>query len=503
MGGILATFAMMRSAAQQQDSQGFVRVEFDFLQGRRTLKTIQSLRRGTVLARESALLVAEADNDVARLAAYLSLSPDDRQELLKKVITNLELSQFCHPPEDEDVDEMKGLLIEVDHPDLDVMRAAEGIARWRISAHVCKTRIYRILSKTGHSCAAQVELEHDSTGTGSIVARYEVGPSEWIGAWLLEDCHLWYKGADRRSLELRALGMLPEDVRECRCRRCQGADVCRALRCPRCSKGEIVRNGKDKLWRCELPACGFEGADGDAAVVALTRAESRVRQDLHLDEASTEELYAHVRRVSEELGPGHWLHGAAWWELYRRHLGAEQGQSFCSAAAGLCFLDWLASRRLPTPPPGLVEELVTMISGILDFLKAQASGEGVRDLRVVYLRACTLASELLDGFGNPRLFERLKPMLAMAVNMRRRCGFCKNRLAEVGQEPEEYPDTFGDDDGAEVEESVPAGCRVCGELAYCDVGCQVADSLRHKAFCVPCGEGLGSNRVRRMLVPTA
>jgi len=360
------------------------------------------------------------------------------------------------------------------------------------------------LSKTSHSCAAQVELEHDSSGTGSVVARYEVGPNEWIGAWLLEDCHLWYKGADCRARELRALSMLPEDVKECRCHRCQGADVCRAMRCPRCSKGELVRNGKDGLWRCELPACEFQGADGDAAVVALIKAESGLRQDLlDLDSVTTEELYGHARGVSEKLGPGHWLHGTVWWELYRRHSSAEQEQSFRSAAAGLCFLHWLASRRLPTPPPGLVEELVAMLSGVLDFLKARSSGEGVRDLRVVYLRACTLASELLDGFGNPRLFERFKPMMAMAVNMRRRCAFCKNRLPEARQEPEEYPDTFGDEDGGEVEERVPTGCRVCGELAYCDVGCQVADSLRHRAFCVPCGEGLGSERVRRMLVSAA
>merc|ERR1719203_937588 len=118
-----------------------------------------------------------------------------------------------------------------------------------MSRFVSKTRIYRTLSKVAHSCAAQVELEHGGSGMGSLVARYEIGPAVWIGAWLLEDRQLWWQGADRRARELKSMDMLPEDVQECRCVRCQDGDVCRALRCPKCSKGELVRNGKAKLWR--------------------------------------------------------------------------------------------------------------------------------------------------------------------------------------------------------------------------------------------------------------
>ena len=71
------------------------------------------------------------------------------------------------------------------------------MCRWRIVAPISKIHMYKLISKMHHSCLANLHYEFNvGKDMGEIVARADILPKTRIGLWMLQDPHLWWKGAD-------------------------------------------------------------------------------------------------------------------------------------------------------------------------------------------------------------------------------------------------------------------------------------------------------------------
>merc|ERR1712032_1462011 len=97
---------------------------------------------------------------------------------------------------------------------------ANVMLRWRLMQRINHIRAFKITSKLVHSCAATVHFEYNmDMKLGEIIARYDFGPQTRIGAWLLEDVSLWWKGTDQRARELQRKHFF---LNVCQCERCLG-----------------------------------------------------------------------------------------------------------------------------------------------------------------------------------------------------------------------------------------------------------------------------------------
>eukprot|EP00415_Alexandrium_ostenfeldii_P004259 UN4259 len=175
-----------------------------------------------------------------------------------------------------------------------------------------------------------------------------------IGIWMLQDVDCWWKGANARQHALIAEGVLNQP---CRCERCLAVDVCRALKCPDCSKGEFRRDGKAKKWKCM--ECEFEGSD--EVVAGFIQVETQLLEELSDPGALPKtQLLTWVSTVEARVGLQHWLAGALWKEIYTRFAGRKNERNFPCVLGAMNFLEWLLLRKLPPPFEELLRELVTM-----------------------------------------------------------------------------------------------------------------------------------------------
>lgn len=271
--------------------------------------------------------------------------------------------------------------------------------------------------------------------------------------------------------------------------------MCRAVKCPNCDPGEITRHGSLRRWSCNL--CDFNGSDD--AVAGFVELEQQMCRDLRdVSLIDKDELRSWVKHVEARLGSRHWLAAALWKEIHCRQVAKRREPTFSSTLACLQFLEWIASRKLPVPPRALVEQLTNMVLSALRFLQGKLPG-GVRDLRVVFLRAVDVARSVADAIDRD-LLNQIMPFAGAALNIRRMCGFCKARLPEEEiSRPEEQSSP---DDSDIVEECTVTCCAWCQELRYCDMGCQKADMKRHRPYCIPAGDTFLSASIAQVMVPT-
>lgn len=222
----------------------------------------------------------------------------------------------------------------------------------------------------------------------------------------------------------------------------------------------------------------------------------------------TRDLYDRIETIISRVGLKHWLLAAVWREIYRRSMDNNAEPNFSAVSAALGMLEWFASRPLPPPPKAVGEELLEMGFLALEFLQPRI--HGVRDLRVVFLKAVEVVRGVINLIER-RSIDRLTYFSGCALNIRRLCAFCKARLpeppADNKEKEEESESADGLQDGSEScyseqGESAPVTCRICMELSYCDLSCQLSDMKRHKPYCWPQGESFSSPVVRRILVPT-
>jgi len=365
---------------------------------------------------------------------------------------------------------------------------------------------------------------------GTLSARTSVSPQWWIGSWMLEDANLWWRGANIRSAALQKAGLLSNQ--ECCCARCYGNDVCRAIKCPGCTdyqkrlkaakilmllsttavlmasfvgwgrvtlhgvnnkrQGEVHRNGKLKRWRCTL--CDFNASD--VAVAGYIKIEMSLTEDLaDLSAIPKDKLGDWLSVVGSRVGFDHWLAPALCMEIYKRHTVDTNGEktlTFTAALAGLRFGEWFLSRKLQSPPQQVIDEVADMLINTLDFLHGRLPG--IRDLRVVYLRAHDMIRNVMENMDKG-LLDRLRPFSGAAQNIKRRCAFCHKFLPEDIKINEENEDISATDEG-----SVPLYCVHCMTLCYCDMGCQMSDWKRHRHYCVPLEADFQSAKLSSILL---
>jgi len=322
---------------------------------------------------------------------------------------------------------------------------------------------------------------------------------------------------------LQARGLLAQ---ECCCERCLGEDPCRAINCPGCTdfhkrlkaastlmlfcgsatvmacfvgwrrvvcgaagveQGEVTRNGKLKRWRCTK--CDFNASD--TAVEGYLKIEvALVNQLSDLQSLPPEQLRSWASTVEARMGGNHWLVSSLWREIFRREVDANpDGFSFVAVLATIRLCEWFQSRNLTKPPVEVVDELGDMMFRTMTFLNSSLLG--VRDLRVLYLRAIDTFRVLIESLDKSML-EKFKPFAGTAQNLRRRCGFCSKFLKEDAESGE--PDICADDTGR------PTLCSVCMDLGYCGLSCQLSDSMRHKPYCIPMQADFKSRLIESILL---
>jgi len=170
--------------------------------------------------------------------------------------------------------------------------------------------------------------------------------------------------------------------------------------------------------------------------------------------------------------------------------------NFTGAIMALQYCEWFQSRKLPVPPQPIIDQLAEMMFRTLGFL--QGAVLGVRDLRVLYLRAVDVVRTLIETVDRS-LLERFKPFAGTALNIRRKCAFCQNVLPEVDMTAlidDEVEQSISADDNGQG----PVCCAVCMELSYCDLSCQMSDAKRHRPCCIPACENFSSPKLFSMLV---
>lgn len=179
--------------------------------------------------------------------------------------------------------------------------------------------------------------------------------------------------------------------------------------------------------------------------------------------------------------------------------------TYSGVRLGLELLEWFIGRQLQRPPLELGNELCVMAFSILTFL--QESLTGVRDLRVIFIRGVALVRAFLEGYDRSVL-EDFKVFSGTVVNIQRNCAFCEARLPSdmtadqmEEQDAQEHEPCYDPDEVDIQEESRPTFCGVCRELRYCTMGCQVADSRRHRRYCIRPGEPFYSEEVKKIFLP--
>mmetsp|Transcript_107197 Transcript_107197/g.277337 ORF Transcript_107197/g.277337 Transcript_107197/m.277337 type:complete len:471 (-) Transcript_107197:33-1445(-) len=465
---------------------------------------------------------------VEMLLAYLRLDPPKRQAVMT-LVSDFEIGERGYSIANTDVNQA---IAEAAEQGLQVQQkeALAVLLRWRYLGAVDRFRIYPRLSLLRHSCAADGEFQYDGqTGMGTLSARTSVNPQWWIGSWMLEDESLFWKGANVRSAALQKAGLLTQ---ECCCPRCHGSDAVRAIKCPGCTdyqkrlkaakllmlmsssavlmatfvgwgrvtldhvnlkqQGEVHRNGKLKRWRCTV--CDFNASD--VAVDGYIKIEMQLSEDLaDLSAIPTDKLGEWLSVVGSRLGMQHWLCPALCMEIYRRHTVDSQGAktfTFTAALAGLRVGEWFLSRKLSKPPQSVIDEVADMMINTLEFIQGRLVG--IRDLRVVYLRAHDMIRNLMESFDK-RLLDRLRPFSGAAQNIKRRCAFCHKFLQEDIQLPDCAEDISATDEGI-----VPLYCVHCMTLCYCDMGCQMSDWKRHRHYCIPMEADFLSTKLSSILL---
>lgn len=75
---------------------------------------------------------------------------------------------------------------------------------------ICPSPFSREASTLRHSCAANVDVCRErGSSMMTITARFTINPQTRIGAWLIGDTSIWWKGANVRSEALQACGAAP------------------------------------------------------------------------------------------------------------------------------------------------------------------------------------------------------------------------------------------------------------------------------------------------------
>eukprot|EP00931_Biecheleriopsis_adriatica_P051834 TRINITY_DN30092_c0_g1_i1.p1 TRINITY_DN30092_c0_g1~~TRINITY_DN30092_c0_g1_i1.p1 ORF type:complete len:528 (+),score=82.23 TRINITY_DN30092_c0_g1_i1:66-1586(+) len=482
---------------------GFVRVDQDAAQNCRTIKAIKAFQAGEVVLRELPLVVAQEDSDIARIHAYLQLGRVQREDFAD-IMPDLELRHRGFALADA-VDlapyEEVRAAIQKEHDEqceakgvmalgiVTTLEVASILIKWRALSKVSPKLVFKVASKLLHSCASHVELHiYPESGLSEVTARRNIPPQTRIGQWMLKDTQLWWKSAALRGEAIKREGLFNG---QCRCERCDGPDVVRALTCPSCEIGEVFRNGKTKRWSCTR--CDFSGSD--KIMVGYMETEVTGDHDLMIaveknlsnvltnkEKLSNVQLQEFADRVCAQLSFGHFLYAMAIREMYFRSVrSCESGEaSFSSVLYALRFMEWVLSRHLGIPPQDFADELFRMGIASLRFLHERI--HGVRDLRTVYVKAVRLVRELLEEI-NCSSKEEIRRFQGAAVNLRRSCAYCRKRLPEEPEEEVEWDLPLGDEDGGVVTELSPVVCA-CGVLRYCDLSCQTADSRRHRPYCV-------------------
>eukprot|EP00927_Polykrikos_kofoidii_P061636 TRINITY_DN56470_c0_g1_i1.p1 TRINITY_DN56470_c0_g1~~TRINITY_DN56470_c0_g1_i1.p1 ORF type:complete len:511 (+),score=74.54 TRINITY_DN56470_c0_g1_i1:130-1662(+) len=502
----------------------FVHFENDDDLGFRCLKTTRFFKRGDAVFKEAPIAESSLDADFERMVAYLQLAPAQKSEFIN-VFTGAELQQrrFGVESVSESRKEEYEVLLERAQdegcaPTATLSELVSAMCRWAVAVSVSRVRMYKHISRLTHSCAASVELEHDAgLGIGVVRARFALWTHTRIGIWLLEDVHLWWKGADVRSKAIQHHGLWHQD---CVCERCMGADFCRALRCPTCdasgNSGEVVRDGQSMKWTCVV--CKFTGSD-DCLRGVVTVEQQLIKDLSHVHDMAITDVDNWVCTVVQRLGPQHWLFAAVQMEMYQRQLRRTDNleMDFRALAASLQFLEWLSSRKIVgVPPTVLLEELGDMALRALGFLARELGG--VRDLRVIFLRAVPLIRTLFERMDK-KLFPELQPYSDQAAAIRESCAFCGTKIQhgcqshDISTEVALLPEAsaaiaFGSgeesSDGENIvyreEETGPTTCGLCEDLLYCDLSCQKADIIRHKSFCVPKGKTFFSKAARQVMI---
>lgn len=525
---------MPEAPQKPREILGFVRIERNAPQGFRTLKTIKSFWPGETVLQENCLVGAEEDTDEERILAFLA-SDQKKRERFIEIIMEAEVRDREISVDLSKLQEVLSVIprsikegkipkdAKLDHND-----AVQVISRWRFGASVDRTHVFERGSMLRHSCGAEVEVKvNQQTHQAVVTSRRALEASRFIGIWELQETNLWWKGANIRSAAVFREGVLQQQ--ECGCERCQAEDVCRAIKCPGCldfkkrreaakslmllcssallmaafvgwrrlssgnpltmDQGEVTRNGKLKRWRCSQ--CDFDVSD--TAFDGFLKIETQLVDDLwDITGIPREELMNWSATVEQRVGTSHWLAPHVWFEIYRRQTARNGVLTFSTALVCLRICEWFLSRKLQSPPQAVVDQLEEMMFRTLEFL--QASLVGVRDLRVVYLRAVDLIRTFIESVDK-KLLDKFKAFAGVAQNIRRRCAFCQKMLRESDMEFAEPKDISADDDGGE-----PVCCATCQDLWYCDMSCQISDYRRHRHFCYPSGTDFFSKKVEEVLI---
>lgn len=465
---------------------GYVRVEHDKLRGLRTVKTIKSFSRGDVVVREKALLNCMVDRDEARLTSFFKASQEVRAAFLE-AFSKLELLQYAAVFGSQDFQYLLERCGGEALPQMSSQEVADVMLRWEATRCISKIHFFKHISKVVHSCAAPGHYEFDvDMDMGVVTARYDIQPSTRIGVWLLEDTSMWWKGADVRS---QALSDAQVVLGECKCERCQDKDSCRALKCPGGCSGNIMRHGGKMRWLCNQ--CDFEGSDTSCAGFIEVE-QQLIREIGDITELSKQELNSWLDTVESRIGLKHWLAAALWREIYYRYSVQREETSFTAVHCSLQIMEWILTRELPVPPQPVVDELAQMALHTLEFLNRHK--EGVRDLRVVFIRAVKLVKMLFEKIDRG-LLEQHKPFAGAVINLRRNCSFCRS---PVDEDPAYEDDTVSEEDVCV--ENGPRVCGVCEDLRYCDMGCQKADLQRHQCFCISSKDTFTSPSFKQVLL---
>merc|ERR1712072_584956 len=97
-------------------------------------------------------------------------------------------------------------------------------------------------------------------------------------------------------------------------------------------------------------------------------------------------------------------------------------------------IEWIVSRKFSTAPQPLITEWAVMALKTVEFL--QQNMTGVRDLRVVFLRAVELVRTMLQVMDR-KLLDQFNCYGGQAVNLRRNCAYCGNKLSGRGEPKDE------------------------------------------------------------------
>mmetsp|Transcript_93770 Transcript_93770/g.205224 ORF Transcript_93770/g.205224 Transcript_93770/m.205224 type:complete len:516 (+) Transcript_93770:53-1600(+) len=498
------------------DISGVVVAEVKDLGGTSAIAA-RSFEAGECVFREEILVSAPAPTNLARLRAYCSLPPEQRSKIREQFwreapTVRCAATAACRPEAaqkgegDSATEVLAQLKAEGLEVDLDLQEVEDVIRVWNLNAY--DSALAPIACKVSHSCSPNVTIRvMAEEGYIEALACRHIAKAEPLGTWYFQDTGLWWIGADiRRALFETDRGFL------CGCSRCRAPDVCRALPCEACGAGPLLPQGatagssSSSIWCCDK--CNRVGSVNSLRLTAEQEVVPRVLLELRpprgaagaaQPRASAEELAALAASARERLGPDHWAAAASLLVLHYRARTPGTGGALdrFTVAAGVRFLGWLVSRKLPAPPASIVRTPVSIAIECAAWLSKQpmqAAKEGSGPSAPPLEDGRSLAARILGDFLLPlmeasghtvasvaKTGEKVEELKHWLDSMHATCGACGTKLtASTGS---------------------GAACGRCKQVRYCGRACQQADwKARHKLGCLPATSSLADETTWNLLL---